>query len=286
MLRRLAIFMIFSLGCAVSLLAQNATSTALNQMVDQEKKFAQVCAEKGIRDSFLDFFAEDVVTFGSNLRFSKEYLRQRASKDPLRFKLYWLPVYGDISKANDLGYLTGPSLLEDSKKEQDPWRGQYLSVWRKEQGDWKVAVDFGVDAPTAIFKADAGFDRAPQPGKLKLVSAAADSLTQAESRFNDKAQKDNSVVAACDVAFESLRLYRDNETPLENKQSICSLQGGEKRQYKSLRQQVSSSNDLGYAIGEFTNGSESKPSGAYLHIWKWDGQRWTLVMIAEKKMAS
>lgn len=263
----------------------------LKDLISSEKSFAATCAEKGIRDSFLMYFADDVVTVGSDLRHGKEHLEKRANTEPLRLRLQWLPVYGDIAKAGDLGYLTGPSLLEDQKGEQSAWHGQYLSIWRKGKDGWKVAVDFGVTAPTAVFKPNAGFQLAPQareaPAGATGRSSSGDSLITAEGKLHDTAAAKGDRASVCALAESSIRYYQDQEVPQEGKASLCASSGADPaREYKMLGHEISASEDLGYAYGEFRSvgiPSAKQTRGVYLHVWKRDGEgNWRMVAVADK----
>jgi hypothetical protein len=57
----LAVSAVFVVGVAVS--AQEPIPPALQAMVDAERAFAEAATQKGIRDSFLEYFAADAVAF-------------------------------------------------------------------------------------------------------------------------------------------------------------------------------------------------------------------------------
>ncbi len=261
--------------------AASSTNNALKTMADSEREFAQVCAQKGIRDSFLQYFGDDVVTFGNKLRFGTEHLKKRSNNDPLRYKLQWLPTYGDISNSGDLGYLTGAAALDDTKGENDGWRGQYFSIWTKGTDGWKVAVDFGATSPQAIFKPGAEFSRAPQK-TVKLASLkSGGSIDEAEQQFHSTASNSSSQQATCDAAAPYLHFYSDNQPLIESREALCkSDASGDKRDYKMLKQV--SSGDLGYAYGEYQEATDAKKAGAYLHVWKRTSDKWMLVAAVEK----
>lgn len=51
----------------------------------------------------------------------------------------WTPESADVSGSGDLGYSYGTYEVRDSTKLIET--GNYLRVWKKESGDWKIAVD-------------------------------------------------------------------------------------------------------------------------------------------------
>ena len=118
-------------------------SPALASLVEAERAFARTCVERGVRDSFLAFFADDGIGFQPNLHNAREFLLKQpapATRPPVT--LNWAPIYGDIASTGDLGYTTGPFLLTDNSAEKRPGRnGMYFSIWQKQtDGNWKVVL--------------------------------------------------------------------------------------------------------------------------------------------------
>jgi hypothetical protein len=175
-----------------------------------------------------------------------------------------------------MGYLTGPYSLEDSKGEAPIQLGYYFSVWSKKNGEWKVAVDFGVQSPTARFNSDAPFELAPQPRHIgstaSAMPSAAQSLTRTESEFTDKAASAGLGAAVCTVGAPSFRYYRDGEPPRQGTGDFCgSLQMGERRQFKMRSSTVSKSGDLGFSYGDYAliEGQTGQDvEGSYVRVWK------------------
>src|SRR6185503_1875363 len=109
-------------------------SPALASLVAAERAFARTSVEKGIRESFLEFFAEDGINFQPHPVKTREAILKRpapATRPPV--VLNWEPAYADISRAGDLGYTTGPYVLTDnSPQKRPPHYGFYFSVWKKQ----------------------------------------------------------------------------------------------------------------------------------------------------------
>jgi hypothetical protein len=85
------------------------TSSPLGSLVEAERAFARTSVQKGIRESFLEFFAEDGINFQPHPVKTREAILKRlapATRPPV--VLNWEPAYADISRAGDLGYTTGP----------------------------------------------------------------------------------------------------------------------------------------------------------------------------------
>lgn len=119
-------------------------------MVEAERAFSRTSVEKGMRESFLEFFAEDGINFQPHPVKTREALLSRpAPSEPQPFTLSWEPVYADISTSGDFGYTLGPFQITDrSPENRPPAHGVYFSVWRKQaDGNWKVAIDAGIRTP-------------------------------------------------------------------------------------------------------------------------------------------
>jgi ketosteroid isomerase-like protein len=70
--------------------------------------------------------------------------------DPAGPSLTWEPYEGEVSTEGDLGYTRGKFLFQgkDAAGKGVTERGEYLSIWRKQQdGTWRVVVDSSL--PTA-----------------------------------------------------------------------------------------------------------------------------------------
>jgi ketosteroid isomerase-like protein len=148
---------------------EQKTNASLQSLVEAEKNFSKTFAEKGFRDSFISFFAEDGIGFGPHPEKTKESLSKApADTFPLATLLTWQPVFADISSSGEFGFTTGPLLITDQTPQKRPARhGMYFSVWKKQSdGSWKVAIDMGVGTPEAIAPITTDFNAAKLAGKL------------------------------------------------------------------------------------------------------------------------
>src|SRR5512135_109268 len=124
----------------------------LRAMIDTEREFARTATVKGIRDAFLDFFAENSIVVGAEPRSAKDALRKREPQPFAVHELTWEPRVGDVSASGELGWLSGPStFVNRADADPDPHYGNYLSIWRKQpDGTWRVYIDMGTSAPQPV----------------------------------------------------------------------------------------------------------------------------------------
>ena len=160
----------FAAASAALLLAACASAPpayrdgTLEGLFDAERAFARASTERGIRASFLEYFAADGVDFRPGPGPMRERMLARpAPADPLALLLDWSPQAGAVSRAGDLGFTTGPYSLRNQRDASAPTRyGYFFSVWKRESGVWRVALDAGVSTPAA-----------PQPEEAAVARTTA-----------------------------------------------------------------------------------------------------------------
>ena len=81
--------------------------------MNAERAFAKAATQKGIRDAFLEFFADDAIAFSPKPVSATERLRSRPSRPFSELELTWEPRTGDVASSGELGWLTGPSTFID-----------------------------------------------------------------------------------------------------------------------------------------------------------------------------
>lgn len=108
------------------------TST-LQSVVETERSFARMSAERGIRESFLAYIAEDGLLFRPGAVNGRKWMLEHpvpaSQKRPL---LSWQPAFADVARAGDLGYTFGPwEFKEDITDEKPVGYGHFVTVWKQ-----------------------------------------------------------------------------------------------------------------------------------------------------------
>src|SRR3989442_4933975 len=150
-------------------------SSALKAVVDTERAFARDSVEHGQREAFLTYLADDGITFSPAPGLGKSAIRKRpAPANPRAILLNWAPMTGGVSSSGDLGFTTGPYILEDrSGKAQPAQHGMYFTMWKKQRsGEFRAVLDLGIqlDAPVAAVE---GVSFTPMAGVGTGSSAAS-----------------------------------------------------------------------------------------------------------------
>jgi hypothetical protein len=283
---------------------QGGYTPALVSLVEAERAFSRASVERGVRESFLAFFAEDGINFQPHPTNTREAFLKRPAPDPRPpVTLYWEPVFADVSRAGDLGYTTGPYRLSDQSPQRRPTQhGYYFSIWKRQPGGaWKVALDVGIKTPAPDdaerrLRFQAAWQTAPTN---KATNANVDlerereELLKADREFVSAAAARGALKAYQTHLAGEARLHRDGIFPLTTKEAIRAYLSRKQSTLagEPLKADVAQSNDLGYTYGRYeSKDGDARPAedtvtkntekGYYVRVWKRDraGDRWKIVL--------
>jgi len=282
------------LFCIVLLLALVSLSfgqrqpekSPLQAMVDTERAFAQLATDKGTREAFVTFIADDGVVFRpravNGKQWFKEHPQPASDKRPL---LSWYPSVAGMALAGDMGYSTGPwEFKRDIHDDKSVAWGHFLTIWKKQaNGEWKFDLGISHAQPSqaeAPWTAPKNY-KAPKTSPRAGVSAKRDALLARDREFQQAALQRGIQAAFNDFAAPDVHVYREEKFPITGrKQAFAALPAGtDAWTWEPAAGDVSSSDDLGYTYGAYrlTSGGKVSESGNYYRIWKKDGGRWKIL---------
>jgi ketosteroid isomerase-like protein len=278
------------LFCTVAAAAQPGVPADLAAMVETERDFARTALVKGIRDAFLEFFADDAIAFAPEPVSAKERLRSRPAQPPSALELKWEPRLGDVAASGEIGWLTGPStFVNRTTSPSAPQYSNYLSVWRKEpDGRWRVFIDFGIDVPGPA-QYEPGFTRFRFDNRYRgpdQDAAAAGTLMSADRELNAALEAGNVSRAYAARLAPLGRLNRNGVAPLVGASAIAAwLEANTPAlSARTTASFASRAGDLGYAYGTYEAKGDKPESGAYLRVWTRDrSARWWIVAEVMKR---
>jgi ketosteroid isomerase-like protein len=292
--RGLAVGLMALLLAPIAGLAQaNSAPPELMALVESERAFARTSVEKGVRASFLQYFAANCISFAPDPGNARTRLLARPAPNPLPATvLDWQPIYADISQAGDMGYTTGPSTFVDHRPNPRPnYYGFYFSVWKKQpDGNWKVVLDIGTETPDASATPAQTFQPAPTIRlKPKSNYNPADGwaeLVKLESEFSQIAGSQGIKSAYFKYRAADLRLHRDGHFPMTGPELENSYLWTQPTFATSapIFTEVAKSGDLGYVYGryELTDAAakaahQATEKGYYVRVWPRDASgHWKL----------
>jgi ketosteroid isomerase-like protein len=283
-MRNVFIAFILIMSFAFNSLAQDKTaSTDQAAMVATERAFAKLGFERGIRESFIKYFAPECIVFAPHpVKYRAELEKQEPEKFPLPVTVNWAPVWGDISAAGDMGWNTGPVVYEDTGENKRPTRHViFFSVWKKQtDGKWLVVLDVGSGLPAAVAPLDAPYQSvsasAPKKLKLDVKNEHAKMLNADEFLLGASASK--GIQAWKYALDENVRIHRPGMMPVTGREAVSAWLDSKKYSYTGgkMFSDISASGDLGYIYGSATQGGEK---GYFARVWKRDAKgEWRLAV--------
>ena len=281
------VFLILLLFVSVPAFAQKSP---LNDMVDTEYAFAKAAKDTTIRESFMEFIADDGVLFRPGAVNGKKWMTEHpvppSDKRPL---LAWQPAYAGMAKAGDMGFTTGPwEYKEDMNDAKVAGYGHFVTVWKKQaNGTWRFVVDLGISHPASggpLNNWRPELDKAPAAVTLVDVAKETESLSERDRSYAKLVSMRNLGEAFRIYAAPDARLYLPEKIPFVGRDaSVSALYGIESvTTYKLIAADVSKSGDLGYTHGTFErtpklHGGKAE-HGSYVRIWKKNGNDWQVVI--------
>lgn len=266
-------FALVFLTIAFTSYAQPKTDPVLKGLVDAEWKFINTAKEKNTRDAFIESLADDAVTFGKEIQKGKDYL---ISQQPNESWLYWEPVYSVIAASGDFGFNTGPWEFRSKRTDEKAIAyGQFVTVWKKVNGEWKAAIDIGIshDAPET-----------KEAWKTSLLRSKA--AKQADSDFAENIEGAFQVQLAKDPAAykqflsSEARVYRQRLRPFVSQQQVEQYfnSTSEKISFTSVDGAIATSGDLAFVYGKAAvQGAEAR-NAFFMRIWRLENGKWKIVL--------
>ena len=250
-------------------IGQTATSADDNlALVRAERAFAQLNQERGQRQAWLAWFAEDGVMFEPgpvNARKAMGEIKDSDAAPPGAFD--WRPVIGLISRSGDLGFNAGPVRVGKG----NPSTSSFFSIWKKQpDGNWRVLVDLGV--PTD-YKAHDPFEdnfvllpagpaaTIVEPGGVGAGRGGAAALEAIEK----SARSGAALLDRIDADSRGLRVGlpvlvgTDGFKPQLTATELA---------MEPLGSGVSRAGDFGYTYGSFRFGGANGEHGHYARAWR------------------
>lgn len=258
-----------------------AADAGLESLVKTERAFAKMAGEKGTREAFLTYLAEDSVIFDPTPIPARPSYQNRQPSPAL---LSWDPSMADCSC--DMGYTTGPWEWSPKAGEAPAAYGNFLSVWKRQKdGTWKVILDAGVENPkpdSPITPFSTAGRRLQQAGEFDVAKETA-ALLDADRRLSQISSTQGHAEALANVLIDSddARLLHDQRQPLTGKDAILKYlkQTPVKLKWDTPKVGLSSCGDFGYTYGMLDFLGSSKPTqGVFMRIWRKVGNQWKVVV--------
>lgn len=261
--------------CFINTFAQG--TNGLQKMVETEIAFARTATEKDTKTAFLEFLADDGITFNPMPGNGKEAWGAR----PISVSnLAWSPEFADISTNGVVGYTTGPWEFRPNGKNDAPTGfGHFVTLWQRQlNGNYKFILDIGIshEKVNLTEKWTSPADSGKELNEKKI--SAADSSTY----FFEMAEKIGILKAYKSYVADDIRLFREGKTPFVGKKAALDILKKDKSKIKFARRSMFfSAGDLAYISNGYAlldNAGKEIDKGNFLQIWKFRKDKWMIVL--------
>jgi ketosteroid isomerase-like protein len=138
----------FAIGCLMVLLLSacrqhgNAEAAQTDALLQTDKAFSETSVQQGFADAFSRYAVTDATLLpqASTAVKGKPQITQSLAAIPAGTRISWTPQAANVS--GNLGYSWGiyTSTGNNASGQTTVAYGKYLSVWKREGGEWKLAV--------------------------------------------------------------------------------------------------------------------------------------------------
>ena len=246
-----------------------ATDPNARSLATAETAFAHESETKGMRTAFLNALSDDGIVFLPDPANGRKAWEAKKESGSL---LQWQPVLAVVAANGDFGYTTGPWTFKESAEDKAAAFGQFVSVWRREGGTWKLLFDLGTDDPGPPL-ATPTLQMADNHAPNEPAATAREALFR-----QDRAYAASPAAKISAVAADGIRLYRPEKFPMIGKAAAeAALQAApEAITFDDPKGDIAQSGDLGFAWGKY---SMKEKTGYYLRIWrKNEAGQWQLAL--------
>jgi ketosteroid isomerase-like protein len=265
--------------------AQTDVAGSLQELVDTERAFAAAAQRTGWRAAFIDYFADDAITFTPYPTPMQPRLRSQPNRPAAEHELVWEPRTGDVAVSGDIGWLTGPSTFVDHTTAGFvPEPGNYFSIWKRQRsGQWRVYIDIGTKTPEAAPFA-AGFVRAAFEHRDATARDAADAVSTAiaaDRALNNAITDSGAAAAYGQFVTSATRLHRNGTRtmPAIGAMAIAAWLEAYTPRFSAVTGsgEASRAGDLALTYGRYQLAAGATDSGAYVRMWaRRDDGKWLL----------
>ncbi|TCD04567.1 nuclear transport factor 2 family protein [Pedobacter frigidisoli] len=235
---------------ALSAFAQKSDGTT-KSLVNAEKEFAKSIAKNGDKETYIEYSSANTLVFRPNPVNAKTFY---ASQSKGENEVSWTPNLAKVSRSGDIGFTTGPYEVGTAEKKY----GQYLSIWKTENGKWKLAIDLGTESNKPLAKVATQFVEpkdhvAPKFLNEREIKAGKEIILTTEKTLNTLL-KTHGIAAFGGFLTSDARLLFPGNEAINGKGNIISFYNGmiSKINLKTTGVDKAIGSDLAYTYGVAT----------------------------------
>lgn len=251
---------------------RNEPTDAALSLAQAERAFAAQSVRENTRAAFLAHFAADGMLVKDGWSAAMPALQAQPVAPVV---LDWHPAYVEVARSADLGLSTGPWTITPREPARPVAHGHFVSLWGRENGQWKVMADIGISHPAPTFAEATLETRAADASRCRDEAP----LEDAEQRFAALARAGDVRSALRALAARDLRLYREGSLPRVGLEAALASGAAESssRRYDLQGSRLARSRELGFAYGSYS-GARDAERGAWLRVWRCEPEGWRVAL--------
>jgi len=278
----IALLALFPLLIPGTLSAQSDERTQIwESLRDADARLAESSRTLGFNQAFLNSFSDGAVIFRRGPVDARNLYEQVGPAQRGESTLESKANYIDFSRAGDIGLTSGPyRFTNGSGSEARRTYGHFVTIWRKFDGQWRMAADMTVRVP-GVLGLDVNADIAETLQSLNEATVAdvnhntLESLVEADERFISSINFRGGMRAMLRYGLETQRVYVPGMAPGIGLEAGAQVYGSylddslemSALQHDSRGSFLSESGDAGYTFGTMTaQGSDFNTN--YLRYWR------------------
>ena len=137
----LAALLVVAAGCS-----RPSVDDAKSEILAADKAFCATSVKDGPQAAFEEYCASDAKLLSSP-KVGRSAIIEAFRDLPKTASLTWDPASVDVAASGELGYTWGryTLIVPGAKPGKPPFvrKGTYVTVWKKQSGRWRVALDGG-----------------------------------------------------------------------------------------------------------------------------------------------
>lgn len=162
MFKYLFVLMIAALffGCSEEYEPANPAPVSVNgekaaaELLQADRDFAAASRATNAAEAFNQFLATDAIGLpsGNFPAFGRDSIYASMKENADSYVLDWQPQHAEVANSGELGWTWGTYTLTTKTADGEPQinYGKYLNIWKKIDGNWRVAVDIGNSNPKPL----------------------------------------------------------------------------------------------------------------------------------------
>ena len=244
----------------------------IDGLIGAERSFAAHSVTHNTRDAFLRFLDSAGIVFEKGRPVNGIETWNKKERRP--GILNWYPQFAEIAASNDFGYTTGPWIFQPGAvTDSVVARGQYITVWHADNGNWKFLVDLGVGN---LPPSDSLEVQKIAAGKIATNPADLSSMVKTEEAFIKGFEKDKTKAYLRFLSSQSI-LNRNSRLPAitASEQAALIEATPQTIDFEVGGSGMAKSGDLGFVYGTMIWKDKTEN---YLRIWRREKEGWKIAL--------